>query len=524
MLTRHVVVFMLLFMLLPNHNTFAEKESYPGEVKEALEKAGDNRTELEKVLFHYSSEEDSLKLKAAFFLISNMEGHCYAKYALCDTAGVMVEFNVLDYPDYNTLKAEWDTLESRHGVLDFEKKEKIYDLDTITSDFLINQIDYAFRAWKEKPWSKSLSFERFCEYVLPYRGSNEPLENWREMFWEKYNDMNGKMTDPSNPIEAAKLINDDIKSWFSFDPRFYYHPTDQGLSEMLKNRMGRCEDMTNLTIYAMRANGLAVTSDYTPYWANAGNNHAWNAILAPDDSVIPFMGAEANPGEYRLANKLAKVYRKMFGRQRDNLIFQQRKQEEVPGWLSGKSYLDVTASYVDVCDVTISFKREIPDSVDIAYLCVFNSGEWKPIHWGRIKNGEAVFTDMGTDIAYLPALYLNGEISPFGSPFILKKDCTIERFQPEEDKTITVQLFSTKPFKQATPSEGIAKTFLKPGKEYELFYWKDAWQSLGKSVAGEEPLIFDKVPAGSFYWLVEKGSDKEEERIFTLEVGRQVWW
>ena len=68
--------------------------------------------------------------------------------------------------------------------------------------------------------------------------------------------------------------------------------------------------MTNVTIYAMRANGLAVTSDYTPYWANSGNNHAWNAILTGEGKVVPFMGAEANPGEYRLANKLAKVYRK----------------------------------------------------------------------------------------------------------------------------------------------------------------------------------------------------------------------
>ena len=83
--------------------------------------------------------------------------------------------------------------------------------------------------------------------------------------------------------------------------------------------------MTNLTIYAMRANGLAVTSDYTPYWANSGNNHAWNAIVTPGGEVIPFMGAESNPGKYHLANKVAKVYRKTFGKQKANLAFQQRK-------------------------------------------------------------------------------------------------------------------------------------------------------------------------------------------------------
>lgn len=523
--SRYIIVFILLTILLSSlSNAGVEKLSYPKEVTAVLDSSGANHTDLEKILSHYSNAKDSLKLKAAYFLISNMEGHSYMKYALKDSTEKEIDFNPLDYPDYNTLESAFDTLKSRYGELDFKKKEEIFDLDTITADFLINQIDYAFRAWGEKPWAKNLSFENFREYVLPYRGSNEPLENWREVFWEKYNDIKNKMTEPSNPVEAARLINDDVKSWFSFDPRFYYHPTDQGLSEMLKNKLGRCEDMTNLTIYAMRANGLAVTSDYTPVWADFGNNHAWNAIVTPDGRVIPFMGAEANPGEYRLAHKPAKVYRKMFGKQEENLIFQKRKQEKIPGWLAGKNYLDVTAEYEDVCNITIPFKREIPDSVDVAYLCVFNDGEWKPIHWGWIKNGEVVFTDMGREIAYLPALYLDEKVVPFGTPFILQKDCTIRELEPEPLKTISVKLFAVAQPKQEISTGGIEKTFLTPGKAYELYFWKDEWKLLGSSVASEKPLVSEKVPAGSLYWLVPEGSDKEEERIFTIEDGKQVWW
>lgn len=42
----------------------------------ALKLAGDNRPELEKVLSHYSKNPtDTLKLKAAKFLIENMPGH-----------------------------------------------------------------------------------------------------------------------------------------------------------------------------------------------------------------------------------------------------------------------------------------------------------------------------------------------------------------------------------------------------------------------------------------------------------------
>ncbi len=511
------LVLLLSFVLLAC--SCSTDDSRPADVAQALEAAEDNRAELEKLLAYYAGDIDSLKLEAAYYLISNMEGHGYVTYDLVDSAGNKLDFNVLDYQDLKALRAATDELENQHGELE----ELVYDLDVITAEFLIDQIDNAFSAWRQKPWSKDFSFDQFCEYILPYRGSNEPLESWRETFLEKYKDIAVKMTDPTDPIEATALINDDVKSWFKFDPRFYYHPTDQGLSEMLENKLGRCEDMTNLAIYAMRANGLAVTSDFTPYWANAGNNHAWNAIVTPDGRVIPFMGAESNPGKYRLANKLAKVYRKTFGKQKSNLVFQDKKQEKIPRRLAGKSYIDVTADYTDVCDVTVEFEREIPDSVDIAYLCVFNSGEWKPIHWGRIESGSATFTDMGKDIAYLPALYINEEIMPFGSPFILDIDGIVEELEPDDLNKISVQLTSTTRRKQEISTDGIAKTFLTVGQEYELFYWGDDWQALGKSIASDKPLVFDGTPAGCLYWLVAVDSDKEE-RIFTIEDGRQVWW
>ncbi len=496
---------------------------YSPEVTEALEAAGDNRVELEQVLEHYAVEGDSLKQQAASWLIANMGEHCYATYTLDDSTGAEVDFNILDYPDYETMKAACNALEESHGELEFERGEKILDLDTITADFLIDQIDYAFLSWRDKPWAKALSFDQFRRYVLPYRGSNEPLEPWRETFREMYKDIAGKMTDSTDAIEAASLINSDIRSWFSFDPRYYYHPTDQGLSEMLENRMGRCEDMTNLAIYAMRANGLAVTSDYTPYWANTGNNHAWNAIVTPDGEVIPFMGAESNPGDYKLANKMAKTYRKAFDKQKDNLAFQDNQQEKTPRWLAGKSYIDVTADYIDVCDVSVKFTKDIPDSVDMAYLCVFNSGEWKAIHWGRIEGDSVIFTDMGRDIAYLPALYMNEEVAPWGAPFLLDSNCNVGKFRPEDDSVITTSLVSTTHRKQKASTDGIAETFLTVGQEYELFYFDDGWESLGMSVAGDEPLVFTDVPAGCLYWLVATDSDNEE-RIFTIEDGKQIWW
>jgi len=497
--------------------------NYPPGVKAALKKAGENRNELEKVIKHYSEQNDSLKLQAAYYLIENMEGHSYVIYKLFDSTRAEVNINVLDYPDYKSLINAWDEVEKERGALDFSRDEIVKDLTNITADLLIHNIDMAFRAWQEKPWAKHLSFENFCEYVLPYRGSNEPLEKWRPHFWEQFGELKTKMDNPEDPIEAARLINDEIKSWFSFDPRFYRHPTDQGLSEMLDNKMGRCEDMTNLAIFAMRANGLAVTSDYTPHWADTGNNHAWNAILDRDGKVIMFMGGESNPGDYKLHNRMAKVYRKTFSVQKQNLIFRKPEWEKAPQWLSRKNYKDVTSDYTDVSDVNITLENPVPDSVNYAYLCVFNAGEWKAIHWGKIEDAKVTFTDMGRNIAYLPMYYANEELIPAASALILGKNGEIQKLDADSKNRTTINLLSTTRRKLVKSTDGIAKAFFEKGRSYELFYWQHKWVSLGKKIAAEKALIFEDVPANGLYWLVAEGSRKDE-RIFTIENGEQIWW
>ena len=520
-------LFAVIFVLLVVFSSApkAQQSLYPADVRAVLDSAGENRSQLEQVLSHYLvSSRDPLLYKAACYLIGNMAGHSYVTFKLVDTSDNEIPFNVQDYPNFDSLLVAADSLETQHGSLDFKRKDITDDYHVITADYLINQIEYAFKAWREKPWAKNLSFDDFCAYVLPYRSSNEPLEPWREFFWEKYKDIDKQMKDPADPIEAAAIINDDVKSWFTFDPRWYYHPTDQGLAEMRQTHLGRCEDMTNLAIYAMRANGLAVTSDYTPYWANSGNNHAWNAIVKPDGTVIPFMGAEANPGTYHLANKFAKVYRKTFGRQPGNLVFRERKQDKIPGWLAGKSYVDVTSEYTNTVDATIALTKDVPDSVDIAYLCVFNSGEWKPIDWARIENNSAHFTNFAPDIACLPALYINEKIEPREYAFTVDADGIRHDFAADTANTFTGSLVSTTKRKQEISTDGIAKSSLTPGQEYELFYWSDGWQSLGRKTADDGPLVYDNMPTGALFWLVADNSDREE-RIFTIAPdGTQTWW
>ncbi len=62
------------------------------------------------------------------------------------------------------------------------------------------------------------------------------------------------------------------------------------------------------------------------------------------------------------------------------------------------------------------------------------------------------------------------------------------------------------------------------GDEYELMYWHgNGWKSLGKQVATDNRLVYRNVPSGGLY-VVRNLTKGHEERIFTYEDGKQVWW
>lgn len=68
--------------------------------------------------------------------------------------------------------------------------------------------------------------------------------------------------------------------------------------------------------------------------------------------------------------------------------------------------------------------------------------------------------------------------------------------------------------------------FIREGEEYELCYWDgDGWASLGRQIGSRatQELVYDNVPTNALL-LLHNHTKGKEERIFTYEDGRQVWW
>ena len=482
-------------------------------IDEALADAGANRAEIERFLARYPADGDREKHLAARWLVANMPGHGFAQIELVAPDGTRLDFDALDHRTLGEAKAALDRLEAAHPGCDFKRVRFDADLEHATADFLAAHLDDAFDTWRTMPWAKAIRFEVFREFILPYRGSNEPLGLWRAPARKRLAEVCAPLAGETDVRAVGEKVRAASHAWTGFTDLFYLHPTDQSYDEMCERRLGRCEDITNMVSFGMRSVAAMCASDYTPWWAASDNNHAWEVVLDAEGE-----------GRAGLAGRAAKVYRKTFARQPASLAAIRRDGETVPRWLSGDHYIDVTAQYqpVGTVEVAIDGARE---GERFAYIAVFNGGAWRPIDWARVEHGHAVFRGIGRNILYMPMLTDAAGDRPAGTPFVLDTDGIVHPLGATGDAALALAAESTKPDIR-DPDTGVlkARTQVKADAAYELFVWRDGgWKSLGRREAGESSRVFEGLRPDALHWLVEDGSERLE-RPFTVDGGVQVFW
>ena len=126
-------------------------------LEQALKLAGKNRIELEKVLTHYSANPgDTLKYKAACFLIENMSIHFYHKYNQ-EYYPIMDSLNQTKL-NTDTVYAKFDSIKNKIQV---SETTIFSDLNSLSSKFLIEHIDKSFETWRKSPWGNKIKFTDF---------------------------------------------------------------------------------------------------------------------------------------------------------------------------------------------------------------------------------------------------------------------------------------------------------------------------------------------------------------------------
>jgi hypothetical protein len=429
---------------------------------------------------------------------------------------------------FSIIDERWDKLV---GKYEDPSMVEYSDLETVKTSFLIENIDFAFEAWRTYPWAKHLTWQQFCEYLLPYKISNEPLLPWREKLMKKYAWLPDSLPNKSDAMNATRVLYNNLK-WFYLNRRIWRHSL-VGQENLHLARSGTCFNKTDLNMFVMRAMGLAVTRDFILYWGNRDSNHYWNSFITNDGAFLDFEGLgelnqrwQGRMPKHKIVNlgpfykstaRFSKVFRETFLESKNTLVDNNKIgiYEDIPPEFRKTRYYDVTSEYVDVTSVDIKLTN-LESLPKYAYLCTYNKNEWRPAYWGRVnKDGNTHFLDMGRQILYIPCKYDKNRFIPLSNPFVLDSlGKVVELNNPNEIRQ-TVNF---------THDISATRT-IKKGATYELYEWnKTQWILAGKSTAeGKSKITFENVPQNTLLRL-QKVNGNKNERIFYYANGVQYFY
>ncbi len=396
----------------------------PLEVRRSLKAAGQNRGELMAVINHF--KDDSEKLQAAYYLISNMPGHYYI--------GGQCVFD----PAFDQIKPILEKTGRTEGngviftkLIDsirFNNRDAFTveeDIKTIRSDYLIENIDLAFMAYYSIPADLRCERETFLKFVLPYRNSREPIEpGLRKYFFQEYHWVFERMQqyDSFKNVICDLLDSIDIRMRRTFE-----YPFVIPLSNSYKIGVGNCDDIVNLAVFIFRALGIPAASDYIPFWGTGASirntGHTWIAFFIGDTIYAVDTNSNQIRNHLYRHEVLPKIYRRCFEKNKTECFF--------------PNSIDVTNQYRNTIDIPLNSNKRISK----AYLNLFHPvREWVPVDESRRKRGKIVFKDVGKNIVYAISDALNNKTKVINSPFYVNNKREIIELIPDHDKTITAIL------------------------------------------------------------------------------------
>ena len=413
----------------------------------ALDLAGDNAGELRKVLDFYSQKaSDSLKYRAAVFLIENMPGHYSLGGKNVEAFYKSVDSLLLKERDKEKLRCKIDSVAMHYDLPD--EAVRLEDVRHVTASFLIQNIERAFEVWPNGGYSHHLTFDQFCEFILPYRIGNEPLEFWRDSLKNEYNDIRSHGYSEGwrySAFHACCELNNRLRNetGVTLIPITVF-PIEK-YSTLKRLPIGDCSYYCSRAMFAMRAKGIPVVEDFTPQWPYQALGHTWNVLLCNNGNELTFGGVDTNPDiVHKADSKLAKVYRKYFKKNKYSLAAVCGR-EAIPSELSSPFIYDVTSSYINTCDLSVDIAVRPQQTHKYAYLCVFDNKNWRPITSARVRWRKAVFSEMGKNIMYLPAFYVGGKMQAANYPFEVGYNGKIRYYNPDTVHTYNLRLYRKYP-------------------------------------------------------------------------------
>ena len=426
-------------------------------------------SENDKVLQYYTSKDaDSLKYKAAKFLLANIPYH----FSLNNIAEESNEWELwrletdsilkgllCDYPydgiprdTINAIQALRDTLLTAKNLPEITTVGTfMWDSTFLTAEFLIQHIDNAFEVWQTSKYAKELAFDEFKEYILPYT-------SLRSYGFLTHGKRLNTLFAPLVGLDSAATITECI--------RRYNHNVGTlrgingqnrrkgygGLYDMYVHGAHECTDIAVWGCNILRACGIPVVVENVIGYRDFAGKHFHCCMYDSDsNNWYPFNAESSLPGNFSFESPVClNVYRHLFAAQKNTPYFLRRKGEPVPTELSDPCIQDVTSQYMDVYSVTLP--ADTTQGNRLAYLATFNSHRgMKVTTWGVIDSltNTVTFDNALSGILYLPVCCTKEGYKSISSPFHLAIEngkAQVRHIPGVDNDTTTTSLLLTRKF------------------------------------------------------------------------------
>lgn len=404
----------------------------------ALSQAGENREELQNVLDYYQG--DSMKLKAALFLIENMP----YRYGF---EGKDLENLYLHYRSASISKLSpkgvTDSLSMRSKSFGRYELKAVSDISRVSSEYLIDHIDTAFEIWRKQPWGKKIDFDTFCHHILPYRVGNEKLRPWIREIHDKFNPLLDSIRatpDSADIIKVAEALIANLQKI----KRNYGHGLPSGLTIGPDNTRwfaGDCREFADIQTYIMRAVGLPGGCDKMPMSGNYFLPHFWNYVIDENGGThycsILFKTPLTEPSSDYPGSK-GKVMREKFELNEEyfHLHDECSNLNNVDPRFRFFTDEDVTSLYspARIYTVTVPLKDcyDAPRHGEYVYACLSSHLDWVPVD-AALKTDDCIkIRNVDGGIVMRLAVYRDNRLQFLCNPFLIgRHDGKISFYTPE---------------------------------------------------------------------------------------------
>ena len=396
------------------------------------------------VLHHYSQREaDSLKYKAALFLIDNMDGHLSPEGEPMEKYKNYVR-TMKKAKGIRELQAGWYAA-ARNGSVAFMPDSAVVD-----GAFLMANIDDAFAAWEQAAWRDEITFDLFCRYILPYRVNDEHIgEVWRQALRKQYGTLIEGIADLRR---AFAIVKDSVFKAVVLSNDYCPYTLDPQTCQTIGR--AECGQRCVLLAAVMRALCIPSAIDVTPMWADYSNkSHAWVSMVAATGDTYTVWEQDTVARQFNPIDASQFLSRYII-REEDNCPYSV-KTSKTPvkvyrichevcnaerhiskGVLASPFARDVSPEYGLTADVTLSM-----DSVEQVFLCAYLSGaDWMPVAMAKADGGQVIFHGVGSGSVCVAATFREGKKAYLTPPFLVGQN-GIERFlvpSAQEQETIHV--------------------------------------------------------------------------------------